>query len=95
IPEELTRFLAGNLPVCAPPDGAVGVYADALEAGMHFPLHDFFREVLRHFGLAPSQFMPNEWRIMAGFVVLCDNTGVEPPPLAVFRHFFSLRVRGD
>ncbi|KAM3207990.1 hypothetical protein ACQJBY_062961 [Aegilops geniculata] len=94
IPEELTRFLAGNLPVCAPPDGAVGVYADALEAGMHFPLYDFFRRVLRHFGLAPSQFTPNGWRIMAEFVVLCQNTGVEPPPLAVFRHFFSLRTRG-
>ena len=92
IPEELTRCLAGNLPVCAPPDGAVGVYADVLEAGMHFPLHDFFRQVLRHLGLAPSQFTANGWRIMAGFVVLCHNTSMEPPPLAGFCHFFSLRA---
>ncbi|XP_044435122.1 uncharacterized protein [Triticum aestivum] len=94
IPEKLTRCLAGNKPVCAPPDGGVGVYVDALEAGMHFPLHGFFRQVLAHFGLAPSQFTPNGWRVMAGFVVLCHKSGVEPPPLAVFRHFFSLRARG-
>ena len=80
--------------MCALPDSSGGVYADALEAGMHFPLHDFFRQVLRHFGLAPSQFTPNWWRIMAGFVLLCHNTGMEPPPLAVFCHFFALRARG-
>lgn len=58
---------------------------------MRVPLHGFFSDALTHFRLAPAQLVPNGWRIMAGFVVLCHLTGV-PPSLAVFRHFFLLSV---
>jgi hypothetical protein len=67
------------------------VYEHALEAGMRVPLHGFFSEALAHFGLAPTQVVPNGWRIMAGFVVLCHYAGV-PPSLLVFRYFFRLRI---
>ncbi|WVZ82902.1 LOW QUALITY PROTEIN: hypothetical protein U9M48_030109 [Paspalum notatum var. saurae] len=77
-----------------PPPGAVCVYAHALEAGMRVPLHPFFCEALAHYGVAPSQVVPNGWRVMAGFVVLSHSAGV-PPSLPVFRHFFSLCASRD
>lgn len=88
---------AGQRRACTPPqDGAVCVYEHALEAGICFPLDSFFCQALQHFGLAPGQLAPNGWRILAAFVLLCQDAGV-PPSLAVFRHFFMLgkfRVRG-
>ncbi|CAL5046317.1 unnamed protein product [Urochloa decumbens] len=89
---EFTPLPAGDRRACSPaPAGAVCVYADALEAGMRVPLRPFFAEVLTHFGLAPSQLMPNCWRVMAAFAALSSSAGVHPPPVAVFRHFFALR----
>jgi hypothetical protein len=90
VPKVYTAQPAGERRACAPPpDGAVCVYAHALEAGMRVPLHCFFSKVLTHFCLAPSQITPNGWRILAGFVVLCHGAGV-PLSVAVFRHFFKL-----
>jgi hypothetical protein len=84
-----TARSAGDLRASSPPPaGAVCVYAHALEAGMRVPLHPFFRDVLAHFGVAPTQLTPNSWRIMAAFLVLCHSTGVPPSP-AVFRHFYG------
>ncbi|XP_051204584.1 uncharacterized protein [Lolium perenne] len=76
---------------CTPPPGSLCVYAHALEAGMRVPLHGFFCEVLAHFGIAPSQLVPNGWRVMAGFLALCRSVGM-PPSLAVFRRFFLLVI---
>jgi hypothetical protein len=58
---------------------------------MRVPLHGFFSEVLAHFGIAPTQLVPNGWRIIAGFVMLCHYAYM-PPSLAVFRQFFRLQV---
>ncbi|KAL6606731.1 hypothetical protein ACP70R_042384 [Stipagrostis hirtigluma subsp. patula] len=93
VPEEFTPLPAGDdLRACSPPpQGAVCVYAHALEAGMRLPLHPFYCDVLAHFGVAPSQIAPNGWRIMAAFLALSRSAGVaQPPPVAVFRHFFGL-----
>ncbi|WVZ82307.1 hypothetical protein U9M48_029582 [Paspalum notatum var. saurae] len=88
-----TPLRAGDLRSCSPPpEGAVCVYAEALEAGMRVPLHPFFCEVLAHFGVAPSQLAPNCWRFMAAFIALSRSAGVHPPSLPVFLHFFSLRT---
>ncbi|CAM0913020.1 unnamed protein product [Alopecurus aequalis] len=90
--DHYTARPAGDLRASSsPPPGTVCVYAHALEAGMRVPLHQFFCDVLAHFGIAPAQLAPNGWHIMAGFVVLCYYAGV-PPSLAVFRHFFHLLV---
>ncbi|CAM0913022.1 unnamed protein product [Alopecurus aequalis] len=90
--EQYTASPACDLRVNSPPpSGAVCVYAHALEAGMRVPLHRFYSEALAHFGIAPTQLVPNGWRIVAGFLVLCHSDGV-PPSLAVFRHFFQLSV---
>ncbi|CAD6207256.1 unnamed protein product [Miscanthus lutarioriparius] len=74
-----------------PPEGsnAICVYADALEAGMRIPLHEFYVAILGHYGLAPSQLAPDAWRYMAAFVLLCKDAGVEPT-LRAFRSFFSI-----
>ncbi|KAM0918547.1 hypothetical protein ACQ4PT_009047 [Festuca glaucescens] len=90
VPKVYTAQPAGERRACTPPpEGAVCVYAHALEAGMRVPLHGFFSKVHTHFCLAPSQITPNGWRILAGFVELCHDAGV-PLSVAVFRHFFSL-----
>ncbi|XP_039804804.1 uncharacterized protein LOC120669045 [Panicum virgatum] len=95
---EFAPLPTGGLRACSPPPaGAVCVYADALKAGMRVPLDPFFRDVLSHFGLAPSQLAPNCWRVMAAFLALSRAAGIRTPSVAVFRQFFSLRalkVRG-
>ncbi|KAM0899732.1 hypothetical protein ACQ4PT_021085 [Festuca glaucescens] len=90
VPKAYTAQPAGERRACTPPpEGALCVYAHALEAGMRVRLHGFFSETLNYFALAPSQLTPNGWRILAGFVVLCHDAGV-PLSVVVFRHFFSL-----
>ena len=74
-----------------PPPRSVCVYEHALEAGMRIPLHGFFCEVLAHFCIAPAQLVPNGWRVMEGYLVLCRSVGV-PPSLPVFRRFFLLSI---
>ncbi|XBI35888.1 hypothetical protein VPH35_121510 [Triticum aestivum] len=90
VPREFAARPAGDLRACsAPPPGAVCVYAHALEAGVRFPLHAFFRDALAHFGLAPGQLAPNGWRVLVGFFALCHEAGVRPS-VPLFRHFFKL-----
>ncbi|XP_040251313.1 uncharacterized protein [Aegilops tauschii subsp. strangulata] len=88
--DQYTARPAGDLRAnSTPPPGSICVYARALEAGLRFPLHGFFREALAHFGIAPAQLTPNGWRVMEGFVALCRSAGVRPS-LAVFLRFFYL-----
>ncbi|TVU07215.1 hypothetical protein EJB05_47260, partial [Eragrostis curvula] len=98
VPKEYKTFFAHSKPACeAPKEGtdAICVYADAFDAGMRLPLHDFHGAVLRHYGLAPSQLAPYAWRYMAAFVLLCADAGVEPQ-VPVFQHFFSIVTnKGD
>ncbi|TVU07174.1 hypothetical protein EJB05_47217, partial [Eragrostis curvula] len=98
VPKDYKTFFAHSKPACeAPKEGtdAICVYADAFDAGMRLPLHDFHAAVLRHYGLAPSQLAPYAWRYMAAFVLLCADAGVEPQ-LPVFQQFFSIVTnKGD
>ncbi|KAL6841144.1 hypothetical protein ACP4OV_029113 [Aristida adscensionis] len=88
------RFGPGATASTAPPAGAISVYAAALEAGLRFPLHNFYVRLLRHYRLAPSQLAPNSWSYMAAFVILCQDAGVEPL-VSVFRHFFTICAHKD
>ncbi|KAF8650234.1 hypothetical protein HU200_063989 [Digitaria exilis] len=74
-----------------PPVGSntICVYAAALDAGLRFPLHDFYARLLRHFRLAPSQLTPNAWSYMAAFVLRCKEAGVEPLVSAVHFHPYT------
>ncbi|KAG0547029.1 hypothetical protein BDA96_01G043900 [Sorghum bicolor] len=94
VPRELKPVCADTLRcgVCeTPPEGsnALCIYSDALEAGLRFPLHDFYLKLLRHYRLAPSQLGPNAWKYMAAFVLRCKDAGVEPL-VSAFRYFFSV-----
>jgi hypothetical protein len=81
VPGELKPVRAVSLRCAAcetPPKGsnALCIYSDALEAGLRFPLHDFYLKLLRHYRLAPSQLVPNAWKYMAAFVLRCKDAGV-------------------
>ncbi|CAD6264225.1 unnamed protein product [Miscanthus lutarioriparius] len=94
VPREFKPVPADTLRcgVCeTPPQGsnALCIYSDALEAGLRFPLHDFYLKLLRHYRLAPSQLAPNAWKYMAAFVLRCKDAGVQPL-VSAFRYFFSL-----
>jgi hypothetical protein len=94
IPREFKPVSADTLRcgVCeAPPQGsnALCIYSDAVDAGLRFPLHDFYLKLLRHYRLAPTQLVPNAWKYMAAFVLRCKDAGVEPL-VSAFRYFFSL-----
>ncbi|TVU13247.1 hypothetical protein EJB05_40783, partial [Eragrostis curvula] len=94
VPDVYTPYSAGEKPACTAEDNAISVYADAFEAGMRFPLHQFYVEVLRHYGIAPSQLAPNAWSYMAFFVLICADAGVEPS-LPVFQSFLVLTHNGE
>ena len=48
----------------------VGVYEQALKAGLRFPLNTLKREILQHLGLSVSQISPNAWRVFIAMEVL-------------------------
>ena len=48
----------------------VGVYEQALKAGLRFPLNTLKRELLQHLGLLASQISPNAWRVFIVMEVL-------------------------
>ena len=48
----------------------VGVYEQALKAGLRFPLNTLKRELLQHLGLFVSQISPNAWRVFITMEVL-------------------------
>ncbi|CAN6275229.1 unnamed protein product [Urochloa humidicola] len=92
VPSGYTPRCAGDLGPCSPPpagSNAICFYAAALEAGVRFPLHEFYVSLLQHYDLAPSQLTPNAWSYMAGFVRLCEDAGAVPM-VSVFRYFFSI-----
>ena len=43
--------------------GWVAVYELMLKDGMRFPIPKLIRDVFNHYEIAPSQLMPNTWRV--------------------------------
>ena len=48
----------------------LGVYEQALKAGLRFPLNRLKRELLQHLGFSVSQISPNAWRVFVAMEVL-------------------------
>ncbi len=76
--------------VTNPPVGRIGVYREALWAGLRFPLHGFLNELLTEYQLVPAQLAPNAWRTIVGFLSLCLLHGI-PTSVNVFRRLFMLK----
>ncbi|CAD6261350.1 unnamed protein product [Miscanthus lutarioriparius] len=95
VPRELEPVCAGKIAACNRPtegqgSNALCIYADALEAGLRFPMPVFYGKLLRHYDLAPSQLTPNAWAYMAAFLQRCKDAGVEEQQVSAFTYFFSL-----
>ncbi|KAL6560837.1 hypothetical protein OROHE_006014 [Orobanche hederae] len=57
-------------------DGWICFYEIAFEIGLRLPLIPFVLEVLAHYGCAPSQLMPNAWRLLLGLQSLGETKGI-------------------
>ncbi|KAL6535638.1 hypothetical protein OROMI_027012 [Orobanche minor] len=57
-------------------DGWICFYEIAFEIGLRLPLIPFIVEVLAHYGCAPSQLMPNAWRLLLGLQSLGETKGI-------------------
>ncbi len=103
VPEDLDRFVARyHLPEACnvtlpgpeermshPPPGKVAINEDILRAGFRFPLSDLVVQVLRGLRVAPTQLVPNSWRTLTAFQVLCRMHEV-PATLNVFWKCYGL-----
>ena len=68
-----------HIPICLPYKAEtcyyngvddLGVYEQALKAGLRFPLNTLKRELLQHLGFSVSQISPNAWRVFIAMEVL-------------------------
>ena len=57
--------------------GWVAVYELMLKDGMRFPIPRLIRDVCDHYEIAPSQLMPNVWRVLMSLESLSRRHGVD------------------
>ena len=51
--------------------GYFSMYELPFHNGLRFPLPRLCHSILRHWGIVPSQLMPNSWSFLLGLEVLC------------------------
>ena len=73
------------------PDGYVTLSELYLKFGVRFPLHPFFVEVLKYFGLTVFQITPNGWAHMIGLFGLFAEHRLGPPTTTEFAWFYSVK----
>lgn len=80
---------------CSPRSGCVAISEHLLKAGFRLPLHPFFRAVLRLYGLAPTQLVPNAWSQLVGSYFLWKETSLgEDMPLHILQTLLQPRSLG-
>ena len=57
--------------------GWVSVYELMLKDGMRFPIPRLIKDVCDHYEIAPSQLMPNAWRVLMYLESLSIRHGVD------------------
>ncbi|KAL5552582.1 hypothetical protein UlMin_039983 [Ulmus minor] len=57
--------------------GWVAIYEFMLKEGMRFPIPKLMRDVCDHYEIAPSQLMPNAWRVLMSLESLSVRHGVD------------------
>ncbi|KAJ4951411.1 hypothetical protein NE237_028243 [Protea cynaroides] len=75
--------------MCSLREGAIAVYSGMFQFGFHFPLASFFLELLKGYGIAPKQIIPNGWHEIVYFQARFKISGLTPS-LSSFKHIFRL-----
>ena len=89
IPQELDR-------VHKPSRGHVTASKTFLKFGLRFPLHRFFRDILRFYRLTVFQVTPNGWAHMIGLFILFVEQKMAPPAPEEFSWLYILKSdKGD
>ena len=73
------------------PNGYVILSETYLKFRVRFPLHPFFVDVLKYFGLTMFQVTPNRWAYMIGLFGLFVERRMGPPMTAKFAWFYSIK----
>lgn len=70
----------------------VGMYEQALKAGLRFPLNSLKQELLQYLGLSISQISPNAWRVFIAMEVLYGamSDGARLLTIREFLHCYRL-----
>ena len=72
------------------PTNGMGVYEEAMKAGLCFPLHPFVVKLLDRYALSLVQIVSNSWRYIIGFLSLCYLHG-RRLTVSLFWACFSLK----
>ena len=67
----------------------------AVENGLYFPLHPFFKCVLHHFNVCPTQLSPNFWGVLVGLLVVFRDKGLGVPNLARLLDLFNVKESAE
>ena len=67
----------------------------AFENGLHFSLHPFFKCVLQHFNVCPTQLSPNFWGVLVGLLIVFRDKGLGVPSLALLLDLFSVKESAE
>ena len=73
----------------------VCLFEAAFENGLRFPLHPFFKCVLQHFNVCPTQLSPNFWGVLVGLLVVFRDKGLGVPSLALLLDLFSVKESAE
>ncbi|RWW86017.1 hypothetical protein BHE74_00005261 [Ensete ventricosum] len=72
----------------------LSISVDALEVGLHFPVHPTIVDLLREWRISPSQVVPNSWRDLIAFLGECRGVGIIPTRTLFFACFRLCISRG-
>ncbi|OMO59927.1 hypothetical protein CCACVL1_24527 [Corchorus capsularis] len=67
-------------------------YNKAFKCGFRLPAHPFIIELCNYYGVAPSQLVPNTWKILISYIIICMYKGWTLY-VVVIRHLFQLQKR--
>lgn len=71
-------------------DGEFIIFSDSLKVGFRSPMHPFFVGFLVEYSMFPGQLMPNGWRMLVYFFIVCRCLGIVPS-LDLCRVMFELK----
>ncbi|KAK1694675.1 hypothetical protein QYE76_011372 [Lolium multiflorum] len=75
----------------APRDDEMVLTKALVERGFSFPPSDFFREILKTYGLQPHNISPNSVLAISNHVALCEGHLRVTPELPLFQYFFTVK----